>query len=379
MNQRVETGLASAPAARAADKIVALESVRGIAAMLVVIHHMPAWYTGFYDIRFIRNCYLLVDLFFVLSGFVIYTAYGDRIRSWGELARFQFLRLGRLYPVHLLYLAVFVGFEFAKYFAQNNYGVTMPNTAPFKESGGTALIEQIFLAQAIGPTGNALTFNGPAWSISVEFYTYLIFGLIVLFAHRIKHVIFFVLTAICVALLFNKTTFGSTDLLRCLAGFFLGCLVAAKGRNVDSRISAVAAAAASAALFIFLSLNTDSRFDSVIDLLTAVLILGLANSERGGLHSVLQWGGFRWLGAISYSIYMSHTAVIWTVNQVFRVVLKRPVLFLGDRMTPQLSALETIAAYAFVVICVLLVSQATFTLVENPLRQKSRKLIAAHG
>jgi peptidoglycan/LPS O-acetylase OafA/YrhL len=76
---------------------------------------------------------------------------------------------------------------------------------------------------------------------------------------------------------------------------------------------------------------------------------------------------------------MSHTAVIWTVNQVFRVVLKRPVLFLGDRMTPQLSALETIAAYAFVVICVLLVSQATFTLVENPLRQKSRKLIAAHG
>jgi peptidoglycan/LPS O-acetylase OafA/YrhL len=92
---------------------------------------------------------------------------------------------------------------------------------------------------------------------------------------------------------------------------------------------------------------------------------------------VLNWKAFTWLGTISYSIYMSHTAVMWTVNQVFRVVLHKPVLFIGDRMTPQLSLPETAVSYVFAVICVLAISQLTYTFVEEPLRQKSRRLAAA--
>jgi len=48
------------------------------------------------------------------TGFVIYGAYRERIHSVRDLARFQFLRFARLYPVHLLFLAAFAGVETLK-------------------------------------------------------------------------------------------------------------------------------------------------------------------------------------------------------------------------------------------------------------------------
>jgi peptidoglycan/LPS O-acetylase OafA/YrhL len=356
------------------NKIESLESIRGLAALLVVIHHVPSWNGLVHDVRFFRNGYLLVDLFFVLSGFVIYNAYSEKIESFPQLVRFQFLRFGRLYPVHLVFLGIFVAIEMSKYIAQARFGLAMPNTAPFKESGWAAFIEHIFLVQAMGPTGNALTFNSAAWSISVEFYTYLIFGLTVLFAARIKHFVFLGFVCASVVLLISKHTFGSTDLVRCIAGFFTGCLTALAVKRFSFRSHPAVAMAAFLGMIVFLALRTDSRMNSVTYILTAVLILSLATSEEGWLHSLLKLRVLTWLGTISYSIYMSHTAVIWAVNQVLRVALKRPVLLLDDRMTPQLPILVTLICYVVVVACVLAVSQLSYKWVEEPLRQKSRSM-----
>lgn len=159
-------------------KIEELESIRGLAALLVVFFHIPKWNT-LLDIGIINNGYLMVELFFVLSGYVIYTAYAHKIINRNDLFRFQFLRFGRLYPVHFVFLVAFIFIEIAKYIAQSKLGITSPNTQPFRENNLTAIIQQLFLVQAIGPTHNTTTFNGPAWSISVEFYTYLVFGMCV--------------------------------------------------------------------------------------------------------------------------------------------------------------------------------------------------------
>jgi peptidoglycan/LPS O-acetylase OafA/YrhL len=359
-------------------KIESLESIRGIAALLVILHHIPDWNAAIHDFRFFRNGYLLVDLFFVLSGFVIYKAYVDKLGTVPQLIRFQFLRFGRLYPVHLLFLMVFVAIEASKYFAQSRYGLAMPNTTPFKESGWSAFIENVFLVQAIGPTGNALTFNSAAWSISVEFYTYLIFGLTVLFAARFKHVIFALFVCIAVGLLVARTTFGSTDFVRCIAGFFLGCLTALLSRKLTLRMHSSVPGAIFLALIAFLALRSGSDLVSftyvLTALMTAALILSLTASTGGWLHALLKLRFLTWLGTISYSIYMSHTAVIWAVNQVFRVALKRPVLFLDDRMTPQLPVLAAAVAYVAVIVCVLIVSHLSYKFVEEPMRQKSRSM-----
>lgn len=53
-------------------KIKELESIRGLAAFLVVFYHLPKW-NPILDIRLVNNGYLMVHLFFVLSGFVILT------------------------------------------------------------------------------------------------------------------------------------------------------------------------------------------------------------------------------------------------------------------------------------------------------------------
>ena len=62
------------------NKIEELESLRGIAAFLIVLFHIPKW-NVIIDINLIRNGYLMVQLFFVLSGYVIYNAYSTKIKT----------------------------------------------------------------------------------------------------------------------------------------------------------------------------------------------------------------------------------------------------------------------------------------------------------
>lgn len=97
------------------ERLTELESLRGFAALIVVLFHMPQWYPPFHAIPLIRNGGYMVDLFFVLSGFVITRAYCDRIRTEKDIIRFQLVRLGRLYPVHLLFLLLFLGIEITRH------------------------------------------------------------------------------------------------------------------------------------------------------------------------------------------------------------------------------------------------------------------------
>ena len=89
------------------EKILELESIRGLAAVLIFFFHIPKW-NPLLNIGIINNGDLVVELFFVLSGFVIYRTYENKIFNVKDLLRFQFLRFGRLYPVHFLFLLVFI-------------------------------------------------------------------------------------------------------------------------------------------------------------------------------------------------------------------------------------------------------------------------------
>jgi peptidoglycan/LPS O-acetylase OafA/YrhL len=215
-------------------KYLALESIRGLAAILIVFYHIPAWNQSTYDIPFIRNGYLMVDLFFVLSGFVIHNAYGRQINTYSDLLRFQFLRFGRLYPVHLIFLLAFTCIEIAKYFAKAKFNLVSPNISPTVNQNLNAWIEQILLVQAIGPTGNAFTFNSPAWSISAEFYTYFLFGFTTLIFSRSRNYIFIAFFMMSFFLLtLGMDDGGFKELIRCSCGFFLGCISSILRQNIE--------------------------------------------------------------------------------------------------------------------------------------------------
>ena len=82
-------------------KFAALDGMRGIAAILVMIRHTPGFW-GSLDVK-ASHSYLAVDLFFILSGFVISHAYGAKL-SQGTLSapRFLLIRWIRLYPLYAL-------------------------------------------------------------------------------------------------------------------------------------------------------------------------------------------------------------------------------------------------------------------------------------
>lgn len=147
----------------------ALTGLRGIAAWLVVIYHfrigmvpfVPAWV-----LAVAAQGTLAVDLFFVLSGFIISLNYRKEFRAEGMHAygRFLLLRLARIYPLHLFMLGMFVLYVGAISLAHGRnefYDLSY-------------LVRSIFLVQA-WPPWTAMDWNVPAWSISTELFAYLLF------------------------------------------------------------------------------------------------------------------------------------------------------------------------------------------------------------
>src|SRR5262245_45457012 len=81
-----------------AHRFLVLDGLRGLAAFAVILDHVSSvtlrhWFPG---------RYLAVDFFFVLSGFVLAHAYGERLQSQLSPWRFMCIRMIRLYPLYLL-------------------------------------------------------------------------------------------------------------------------------------------------------------------------------------------------------------------------------------------------------------------------------------
>ncbi len=315
----------------------------------------------------------MVDLFFVLSGFVIYRTYAERIASWADLGRFQFLRFGRLYPVHLVMLGVFLLIECAKYLAALR-GISSANSTPFGQNNPIALVEQLLLVQGLGPTGNKSSFNSAAWSISTEFYTYLIFALIVMTAGKYRRAVFGIVAVGSMLLLISIPGSGYFDLVRCEAGFFIGCLTAWSVRETRVRLPWIAPILIFAALIIFLCLKKEAALDPLIYILSALLIFALVLSE-GPLTVLLKTKLLVGLGAISYSVYMCHEVIIWLANQVFRVLLRRPEHIVDGQTVPLTSGGEALFAGAIVLLIVITTSAVLYRRIEQPWREKSRSLV----
>ena len=130
-------------------RYVALDGLRGAAALLIVLYHVR-WTSHLSGSLFVKNSYLAVDLFFILSGFVISWAYRERVKSPSDAARFLIVRLFRVYPLHLATLLALVAFETLKLISVHKGG-NVPDQMPF--TGGNSvsgLLANVFLAQSWG-------------------------------------------------------------------------------------------------------------------------------------------------------------------------------------------------------------------------------------
>lgn len=358
-------------------RIGALEGLRGWAALLVVIYHLPKWH-HFLDVKLINNGHLMVPLFFVLSGFVIQSAYGHRINQPRALVRFMFLRFWRLYPVHLLFLSTFFLIECIRLVAVTYMQLSDVRLTPFSQNSFTALIEHLLLIQAIGPTGNAQTFNGPAWSISVEFYTYLVFGLLAVAFGRRLPLALVALLVVSSTLLTQAT--GFERLLTCFAGFSLGSLLFVLKQNKTLPMPSWITTAALITFFGYLAVSSTPHLFFVFAL-SGILVLTVSTAELQPkkLSFAIRLLSDRrslWLGAISYSLYMCHALLLWVTANVFKrgAGLKESLQTDGTWLL-ELTAIQAVAASLLSVVCALTTAWLVMRFVEIPVREWSRRWV----
>src|SRR5690554_2832582 len=159
-----------------------LESLRGLAAIMVVLYHSPFRFSEA-SVAIVANSYLFVDLFFVLSGFVMAYAYGEKIRGGMGFGEYVALRLGRLYPIHLFTLLLWLLYMLIKqYLYETGFG----GTSQLDENNLYTFLTNLFLIHGLG-VNDSLSWNQPSWSISTEFFAYIVFFITTVTVDRSRH------------------------------------------------------------------------------------------------------------------------------------------------------------------------------------------------
>lgn len=298
-----------------------LDSWRGIAALLAALFHLNL-YSAIYPLGFIRNSYLFVDFFFALSGFVITHSYGDRLNTLDDLAAFAIRRLGRLWPLHVVVLLTFVAVESAK--AMLAVRGTSFYQPPFTgiNSLDTLPINLVF-GQSFGLVHH-LTWNPPSWSISAEFWTYLVFGMVLIasstwlarlrFAAMALIVTILAASALILVLFAQHGMDASYDLgfVRCLYGFLVGHLTYRLFRITPRAAldSGVTEAAMLIVIVAYVSLAGRGPYSFFAPLVFAAVVFVFA-FEAGPISRLMSNRVNDWLGKVSYSIYLWQAFVIF--------------------------------------------------------------------
>lgn len=312
-------------------RFVALDGLRGLFALAVALHHCPA-YWHFYDHPLVRSSYLAVDFFFVLSGFVISHSAAGQLGDGRDVAVFMVRRFGRLWPLHALVLVCFVGLEAAKWLAAS--GGVQVGTPAFgtPQTALAAIPAHLFLMQSLN-LFDINTWNEPSWSISSEFYTYLLFALTVLAVRRFMAQLSLAWIALsALVLITHKSHMDVTfdyALLRCVYGFFVGHLVyrCHQARALPSRSIGALELFMLAAVLAFMMAAQRTQLSLLAPLVFAVPIW-VFSYDRGALSRVLARPTLQQLGRWSYGIYMVHELVY--------VLLMRAARALGGRLGVQL-------------------------------------------
>lgn len=297
-------------------RFAVLDSLRGICAMIVVFAHFLGFFRNGMDWGiFVRNNYLCVDFFFVLSGFVIAYTYWDKIKTKGDLARFAVVRWGRIYPLHALMLLLFVGLEYVRSLVE---GDAMFSSV-YKSL--PSLAGNVFLVHAMG-VFNDLTWNVPSWSISVEFFTYIAFAVLLsLITAKYRNAAFVGITLLAPLGLWwyvgEQEAAYTYDygFIRCLGGFFAGVLVCRLYNSSEEKLTDIGTKHATileimmlVSAYLFFE-NVDNTYLSyTAPFLFGVCILVFA-LEKGIISRFLKAKPFLFLGALSYSLYMTHAFV----------------------------------------------------------------------
>lgn len=318
-------------------KLNQLSGLRGICAWWVVFYHslglMSQSVSG--PLRdLLAHGYLAVDLFFLLSGFVIFLSYHASLTNNfpRSIGKFYWNRFSRIYPLHFVMLGGYLMLFFA--FAFLSSSGSAPPTYTW-----TSFFQSVFLVHMW--FGSDLTWNVPSWSISSEWFVYLFFPLMAYSLRKLRggvpsHLVAIVASAALLYLVYSLSGLHSLGadiphmalvrtMLEFLMGVFIGSLFV-NHRSFLEKYSKISLAGFVALCVLYISAPVPDY--TLIPIAFALLIAYLSVTSSW-ITVTLSSAPLVYLGEISYSTYMVHylvydllkAAFVSNVNQVNQLYL----------------------------------------------------------
>jgi peptidoglycan/LPS O-acetylase OafA/YrhL len=296
------------------ENINSLTGIRGVAAWWVVLYHFqePLLKYNLSIAGIIEKGFLAVDLFFILSGFVLFINYRFDINSndLKKIISFYVNRIARIYPLHLFIVILFIINPIAIHFFSKADSYTERYDIAY-------FFMSLLLIQNWG-FSDSIRWNIPAWSISTELFSYVTFPFLFVMVKKISgfglRYLMMMLCAILVLIpmIFIGCGFNSIGdgipkigLWRCVLEFCVGMIAGSLYLNYRSIIKGKSAYFffASLILFSFSFIGVADYY--YIPLAFFLLLLSLMYpSKIIGL--TFGSGIFFILGEISYSTYLVH-------------------------------------------------------------------------
>ena len=331
--------------------IRALTSLRGVAALWVLLFHLelerPVFPAGLREALAIGRGYVAVDLFFVLSGFVMALTYAESFRTCSFAVAypgFLLRRIARVMPLNAVIVAVLaLVVRLSPWPAGDSFAAARD---PW------AVLANLFLVQ---DWGLSPSIDKPAWSVSIEMGVYILYPFLLALAWS-RGWLLAILAGVGGLAWVSISGHGvasqgllAGDIIRGLAGFMFGLLCF---RAYDGGRSKMLAKLEPAALLLFWALAIWSPTDFWPILVCPAVVLCLA-VERGPFARLLRLEPLHYSGRISYSIYLVHYPILGGLNWL-------PV--------------GRIAYAASAIGLTLLVASATYHWVELPARRRIARL-----
>lgn len=310
---------------------VLLDGLRGVAALAVVILHMPRVFGGFT----VPQAHLAVDFFLQLSGFIVASAYVSKIQAGMSFRGFTWRRISRLYPAYLLGLLLGIAVAVVALLLGGN-GLSV-DWAPV-DLVCSALLNVTMLPQAFcGSQTLLFPLNPPMWSIFYEVVVncglFLFVGIAVVW--RRAAVAAALLLPLMVWLTYEAQTLdvgfdwqtAIAGIVRAAFSFLVGVAIFALNLRNKSSSNAVTLLV-SALLAAALLLQTDSYWYELAMVVLVFPVLVALGAMFNPSNPWLRWTSLQ-LGAMSYVLYAIHKPLYQLIYGAMVKFIPQVVVNLG--------------------------------------------------
>lgn len=330
------------------DRVTSLDGLRGLLALSVVIHHCIVFHSYLRDDVWQAPSsnfdnllgQAAVALFFMVSAYLFW---GRVVRKGGRLDWTHFFigRVFRLAPMYYFTVTAFL----AIVAVETGFALRVPSAELIGQIGAW-LVFAFRGAPNVNGLDHTFTILSTLWTLKFEWLFYFLLPLLAL-TYRATRTS---LSAIALLLVLSQTG-GERELFLFFAGGCVAVHILERG-SLFGRWRRMWAAAGAAGLVALVYFFHDARSWGPAILLLPVFVAAL---QAHGPWAVLRWRPVRFLGHISYSVYLIHNPLLYVITRA-----------IGGRVYAHLGMAELYAMATLIGFSVIAVSTATYVVIEAP-------------